>query len=117
MIELKFIKKINQKLKDIASRDTNNVEIQDLDQSEQIVEKKVIAEYKETLHSEGYRSSKHSTDQTKTSFSANQRLWRDVGTIESDVDKLDKKTVKSKKKENELDKKVDKIIINKKEKN
>ena len=114
MVELKFIKKINQKFREITSRPTTDRLTQEPDKSEQNAEKKIYAEYKETLNSEGYRPSKYSTEGKKTSFSTNQRLWRDVDTIESDIDKLDKKTVKKKKKDNELDRKIDRIIINKK---
>lgn len=113
MAELKFIKKINQKIKVITHTKPIDKDTDVADKSPQVIEKETYAEYKETLHTEGHRSITHTSEQTKSTISSDQRLWRDVDSIESDVDKLDKKTAKSKKKNAEIDMKVDRIISNK----
>lgn len=71
-----------------------------------------IAEYHETLHT----GKKTSTSKTisHTSSNVDQRLWRDVDSIEEDVDTLH--TKKAKKPVTEVDKKVDKLISKHKKK-
>jgi len=67
-------------------------------------EDKPIAEYRETLET-GKATSKTSIGSGTT---ADQRLWRDVDTIEDDIDTLG--TKKSEKPISNLDEKVDKLI-------
>ncbi len=66
-------------------------------------EEKILAEYKETLY-----SSSHTAKRGKKQVLSNQRIWRDMDSIEKNIDVLEvKKVVKP---IAELDKKVDKII-------
>jgi len=69
-----------------------------------------IAEYHETLHT-GTTTSKSSSN---TASDSEQRRWRDVDSIEEDIDTLHVK--KTKVPVTELDKKVDKILEKNKEK-
>ena len=68
-------------------------------------EDKPIAEYRETLETGKATSTKTSVGSGAT---ADQRLWRDVDTIEDDIDTLGNK--KSEKPISNLDEKVDKLI-------
>jgi len=69
-------------------------------------EKKPLAEYKETFHT-GVPASK------KEAYAfSNQRIWRDVQTIEKNVDIIH--ITRAKKPTNELDRVVDRIIAKKK---
>jgi len=70
-----------------------------------------LAEYRETLNTSRKATKKTSS---KKSSDADQRLWRDVDSIEEDVDTLHIK--KAKKPVTEVDKKVDKLIEKNKEK-
>ena len=72
--------------------------------------KEVLAEHHETLQT----STTSSKEKLNESTSNNQRVWRDVDSIEENVDKL--KTSKSTVKENELDKTVDKLLEKNKKK-
>ena len=73
-------------------------------------EDKPIAEYHETLHT-GSTSKKQTTTSKPTS---DQRIWRDVDSIENNVDKLHIK--KAQKPVTEVDKTVDKLIAKRKKK-
>ena len=76
--------------------------------SEQISEENegTYVEYKETLYSEGSAPSRAS-DSTNVGDS-NQRIWRDVSTIEKNIDNL--KIRRSREPESDLDKTVDKVL-------
>ena len=71
-------------------------------------EEKILAEHKETLY-----SSSHAAKRGKKHVLSDQRIWRDMGSIEKNIDCLEvKKVVKP---VAELEKKVDKIISRSKE--
>jgi len=80
---------------------------------EEVVESedKPIAEYRETLETGKATSSKTTVG---TGATADQRLWRDVDSIEGDIDTLDAR--KSEKSISNLDEKVDKLIEKRKSK-
>jgi hypothetical protein len=63
-------------------------------------EKKPLAEYKETLHSENPRS------KSRTQTISDQRVWRDVKSIESNIDHIHV----SSRPVTELDRTVDRLI-------
>jgi len=70
------------------------------------IEKKPLAEYKETLYTGAPRSKKEAY-----AFS-DQRIWRDVQAIEKNIDVIH--ITKANKSTNELDRVVDRIIAKKK---
>lgn len=66
-------------------------------------EEEILAEYKETLY-----TSSHTSKKGKKQILSDQRIWRDMDSIEKNIDNLEiKKGVKP---VSELEKKVDKII-------
>lgn len=72
-------------------------------------EEKILAEYKETLF-----TSTQSSRKGKSQVLSDQRIWRDMGSIERNIDTMEvKKVVKPVK---ELEKKVDNIITRRKQK-
>ena len=71
-------------------------------------EESTLVEYRETLHTEG------STTKKKNTTASDQRVWRDMNTIEKNIDNL-RKTKKTKPR-SELDKTVDKILSKSKKK-
>jgi hypothetical protein len=70
------------------------------------IEKKPLAEYKETLYTGAPKCKKEAY-----AFS-NQRIWRDVQTIEKNIDIIH--ITRAKKPVNDLDRVVDRIIAKKK---
>ena len=66
-------------------------------------EDKPLAEYKETIYTSAYASKKG-----RKQVLSDQRIWRDVDSIEKNIDNLDMK--EAKKPITNLEKKVDKII-------
>jgi len=71
-------------------------------------DQEVLAEYKETLY-----TSSQAAKKGKKQIYSDQRIWRDMGSIEKNIDSLEiKKVVKP---ISELEKKVDKIISKSKE--
>jgi len=70
-----------------------------------------IAEYRETLET---GTTKSKTTAVKTTTPSEQRIWRDVDSIEENIDNLH--IQKAKKPVTELDKKVDGIIEKRKKK-
>ena len=97
---------------DTVQEQENTEPVQQSQKNEQD-EDKPLAEYRETL-----KTGVPTTNQTSRSAlgpNSEQRVWRDVGSIEKHIDQLNK-TKKPVKKINELDKKVDKLINKVKEK-
>jgi hypothetical protein len=77
-------------------------------------EKPTSAEYKETLYTEGSAPKDYSAFQKRNRELGDQRIWRDVRSIEKSVDSIDKD--KAQKPEQELEKTVDKILFKRKRK-
>ena len=77
-------------------------------------EKQVLAEHRETLYAEGSAPKKKKGTKTSDNECSDQRVWRDVKSIERNVDTIDKN--KPAKKDSELDRAVDKIIFRRKKK-
>jgi hypothetical protein len=82
--------------------------------SRQKSKKPVLAEYNEKLYSEGSAPKKHSVAQTKSIEMDDQRIWRDVKSIEKNVDNIDKEDTQ--KPAQELDQAVDRILFKRKRK-
>jgi hypothetical protein len=75
---------------------------------------KPLAEYKETLYTEGSTPKKYSIVQKKNMEANDQRIWRDVKSIEKNVDNIDKG--EAQKPSQELDQAVDRILFKRKRK-
>lgn len=84
-------------------------EIEEEIEIEKEPEEEPLFEYQETLQT-GVSTSK----KTKTTAPSDQRIWRDVNTIEEKIDTLH--ITKAKKPVTELDKTVDKLITKRKKK-
>jgi len=78
---------------------------------EQEPEDQPLAEYHETLHS-GVSTSKKGKSKKQRKTKSDQRIWRNVDSIEEKVDNLH--ITRAKKPVTELDKTVDKLISKKK---
>jgi len=76
--------------------------------------KTISTEYKETLYTEGSAPKKYSTLQKKNRETEDQRIWRDVKSIEKNVDNIDKE--ETQKPAQELDQAVDRILFKRKRK-
>ncbi len=83
-------------------------------ESKQKSKKPVLAEYNEKLYSEGTSPKKHSVVQKKSIEMNDQRIWRDVKSIEKNVDNIDKEDTQKPAKE--LDQAVDRILFKRKRK-
>jgi hypothetical protein len=83
-------------------------------ESKQKSKKPVLAEYNEKLYSEGSAPKKHSLAQKKSMETDDQRIWRDVKSIEKNVDNIDKEDTQ--KPAQELDQAVDRILFKRKRK-
>jgi hypothetical protein len=83
-------------------------------ESKQKSKKQVLAEYNEKLYSEGFTPKKYSTNQKKNRESDDQRVWRDLKSIEKNVDNIDKDGAQ--KPAQELDQAVDRILFKRKRK-
>lgn len=75
-------------------------------------EESVLAEHTETLYSKGTAPKKVASSQKSSQYPSDQRIWRDVKTIEENIDNIHK--TKSKKAPSDLDKTVDRILTKKK---
>lgn len=93
-----------------ATEETNGEDLEEKSTEEQTDQP--LAEYHETLHT----NKKTSTSKTvsHTSSNVDQRVWRDVDSIETNVDTIHIK--KAQKPVTEVDKKVDKLISKHKKK-
>ena len=100
------------KKEDLDQNEEENTEtsMESSDEEKEVVDEP-IAEYRETLET-GKTTSKTTTK--KTTVPSKQRIWRDVDSIEGNIDNLHIK--KAKKPVTELDKKVDGIIEKRKKK-
>jgi len=78
-------------------------------------EKPVSVEYHETLYAEDSASKKDSKSRRDEKESSDQRIWRDVNSIEKNVDNIDKSKAKETA-ESDLNKTVDRILSKKKNK-
>ena len=83
-------------------------------ESKQKSKKQVLAEYNEKLYSDGSAPKKYSTNQKKNRESDDQRVWRDLKSIEKNVDNIDKD--EAQKPAQELDQTVDRILFKRKRK-
>jgi len=88
--------------------------IQDESESRNEPKKTTSAEYKEVLYTEGSAPKKYSKIQEKNIESNDQRIWRDVKSIEKNVDNIDK--CEAQKPAKGLDDAVDKILFKRKRK-
>lgn len=105
MAKWKLFGKPKEKKETIPEKpDTNQDEV-NIDTQEKS-EYQPVAEYKEVLYTGSTKSEIIKKDRIDTS--KDQRIWRDVKSIEKNVDDIDKK--KSKNYVEDLDKKVDRII-------
>ena len=87
---------------------------QDESESRNEPNKTTSTEYKEALYTEGSAPKKYSKIQEKNIESNDQRIWRDVKSIEKNVDNIDKD--EAQKPAQELDQAVDKILFKRKRK-
>jgi hypothetical protein len=83
-------------------------------ESKQKSKKPILAEYNEKLYSEGAAPKKHFLAQKKSMETDDQRVWRDLKSIEKNVDNIDKD--EAQKPARELDKAVDRILFKRKRK-
>jgi hypothetical protein len=83
-------------------------------ESKQKSKKPTSAEYKETLYTEGSAPKKYSMIQKKNKDLDDQRVWRDLKSIEKNVDGIDKD--EAQKPAQELDQAVDRILFKRKRK-
>jgi len=72
------------------------------------LEEKPLAEYKETLYSSDSAAKKGSSMKQKTSALSDQRIWRDVKSIEENIGNIH--IIQAKKPVTEVNKKVDRLI-------
>ena len=72
------------------------------------LEEKPLAEYKETLYSSDSAAKKRSSMKRKTSSLSDQRIWRDIKSIEENID--NNHIIRAEKPVTELNKKVNKQI-------
>lgn len=91
---------------------SNECETQEVDVQEPEEEEGPLAEYRETLHTN--KKTATSKKPKSNSSDVDQRVWRDVDSIEKDVDTIHIR--KAKKPVTEVDKKVDLLIEKNKEK-
>ena len=105
MVEWNLFKKFIPENEDDKKKETKITNKENFKQ-----ENKPIAEYKETL----YASTKSSKKTNKTTSPNEEIYWRDVGSIEKKIDKID--ITHAQKPRNEVDKSVDKIIQKRKKK-
>ena len=90
------------------SKEEQIKEPQETRKEEEIKEEdQVLAEYKETLH-----TSTHKTKKGKKQALSDQRIWRDVDSIEKNIDNLD--VNEAEKPVEKLEERIDKIISKRK---
>jgi len=118
MVKLKVLDKLKPKKKEPKpEEEITPPKSEEATQSETVQDPKepTLAEYHETLHSVDVASeNKDSSYQREGVASSEQRLWRDVRTIEENVDNISKHEPKTS--EARLDKTVDKILVKTKKK-
>jgi hypothetical protein len=104
--------KVEEKTKpqeEVKEEETSEPQIDSSEEQNIQEEEEILAEYKETLYS-GSTSAVKGRKQILT----DQRIWRDMTSIEKNIDTMEvKKVIKP---VEELEKKVDRIISNRKEK-
>lgn len=96
------------------SKEESECEETVVSESRQKSKKPVLAEYNEKLYSEGSAPKKHSVAQKKSMEMDDQRIWRDVKSIEKNVDNINKEDAQ--KPAQELDQAVDRILFKRKRK-
>ncbi len=105
MAKWKLLGKPKEKKETIPEKPDTHQGVED-NTTEEESENQPLAEYKEVLYTDSTRSEIIRKDRIDTS--KDQRIWRDVKSIEKNVDNIEK--IKSKKYVEDLDKKVDRII-------
>ena len=87
-----------------------------LSETEQEPEDSRMIEYHEMLYSKDSKSKKHSKSQQTHKPLSDQRIWRDVNTIEENIDDLDKSELESSTSQldDDINKTVDKLLSKKK---
>ena len=120
MAEITIFKKISKRLKHVPS----SKEVPEHTDSppcsgEEITEQDnggPLAEYRETLHSAESIPRRHDRYEHTKKPQPEQRLWRDVDTIESEIDDLHDKKETKQTVSSDIEKKVDRVLSNKKKK-
>jgi len=87
-----------------------------LSETDQDTEDSTMVEYHETLYSKDSKSKKLSKSQQTHKSPSDQRIWRDVNSIEENIDGLDKSKLESSapQLDNDINKAVDKLLSKKK---
>jgi len=101
--KLKFKEKKNSEPQEKIEEEKITEPQETLEENESVEEEEILAEYKETLY-----TSSHTSKKGKKQVLSDQRIWRDMDSIEKNIDDLEIKKVE--KPVTELEKKVDKII-------
>ena len=120
MTEIAIIKKITQRLKRVPSfkeepEHTGSPPGLEEENTEQEKETP-LAEYKETLHSADSIPRRHDPSEPTKKPHTEQRFWRDVDTIESEIDDLHDKKETKETVSSDIEKKVDRVLSHKKKK-
>lgn len=114
MVKLNFLEKLKLKKKEtIPEEKTNNMKNEAVETKPGEVSEKTVAEYKETLYSSEFDESKAQNEpdyQPNPDLFTEQRKFRDVEAIESDIDHLPLYRLKGVTANTEMDKKVDQAI-------
>lgn len=107
MVKWKLFSRSKSKDQESAYAESTQLESEETMQpeTEQEPEKQTLAEYNETLYSQG-------TGPKKIKEAPSQATWRDIDAIEENVDNLRRKT-KTKMPLSEIDKTVDRILSKK----
>ena len=101
--KLKFKEKKNSEPQEKIEEEKITEPKETLEENENVEEEEILVEYKETLY-----TSSHASKKGKKQVFSDQRIWRDMDSIEKNIDDL--KIKKVEKPVTELEKKVDKII-------
>ena len=120
MAEIAIFRKITQRLKHVSffkevPEHTDSPPCPEEEMTEQ-ENGKPLAEYKETLHSAESIPRRHDPYEPTKKPQAEQRLWRDVDTIESEIDDLHDKKETKETISSDVERKVDRVLSNKKKK-
>jgi hypothetical protein len=120
MAEITIFKKITKRLKRVPSSKEVSEQMDSPPCPEEEITKQdngtPLAEYRETLHSAESIPRRHDLDEPTKKHQAEQRLWRDVDTIESEIDDLHDKKETKETVSSEIERKVDRVLSNKKKK-
>lgn len=115
VIKLKVLEKLKLKKRDTVRKGEEPPQLKSEEavqsETEQDPKESTLAEYHETLYSENVTSKKDTSHQRENSVSSKQRIWRNVQTIEENVDSISKHPLETS--GIELDKRVDRILANK----